>query len=166
MSDTEKEAFRQIGINLINEYRQQRGLKPIDWLAIDNPEASAFIRSIQLHEKTKKELQGVKQELHDLRQKVSDIASVYNKMAFTVTETEPHLSHYRVIIGFDKIADASMCHDRLVSLLDFLNPKPKPDPLVDVAKSLGYFNTVAQHWAGDVRAALDAVGFEITEKGQ
>ena len=67
MSDTEKEAFRQIGINLINEYRQQRGLKPIDWLVIDNPEASAFIRSIQLHEKTK-------QELADFKQEVSDVA--------------------------------------------------------------------------------------------
>jgi hypothetical protein len=43
-------------------------------------------------------------------------------------------------------------------------PKPKPDPLMEVAKSLGYFNTVAQHWAGDVRAALDALGFEIKEK--
>ena len=48
----------------------------------------------------------------------------------------------------------------------FIIPKPKPDPLVDVAKSLGYFNTTAQHWAGDVRAALDTLGFEIREKGQ
>jgi hypothetical protein len=153
----EKEVFRQKAIDLINEYRQVRGDRPIHFLPINTPEISAFIRSIQLHEKTK-------QELHDLQQKVGDIASAYNKMAFTVSE--PHLSGYRVIIGFDKSADASMCHDRLVELLDFLNPKPKPDPLVDVAKSLGYFNTVAQHWAGDVRAALDALGFEIREKGQ
>jgi len=138
----------------------------------------AICRAIEQHEATKLENE---QLLHDLerqmtianehvdeveayKQKVGDIASAYNKMAFTVTE--PHLSGYRVIIGFDKHADASMCHDRLVSLLDFLNPKPKPDPLVDVAKSLGYFNTIAQHWAGDVRAALDALGFEIREKGQ
>ena len=52
------------------------------------------------------------------------------------------------------------------TLASFVIFKPKPDPLVDVAKSLGYFNTVAQHWAGDVRAALDALGFEIREKGQ
>ena len=45
-------------------------------------------------------------------------------------------------------------------------PKPKPDPLVDVAESLGYFNTAAQGWAGDVRAALEARGLEIREKGQ
>ena len=157
MSDMEKEAFRQIGIDLINEYRQQRGLKPIDWLAIDNPEASAFIRSIQLHEKTKK-------ELHDLRQKVNDIASVYNKMAFTVTETEPHLSNYRVIIGFDKIADASMCHDRLLSLLDFLIPAPKPDPLVDVFCKGLWSEAGLSISTKEIRAALEARGLEIREK--
>lgn len=48
----------------------------------------------------------------------------------------------------------------------FIIPKPKPDPLADVAKMMGYFNTAAKHWAGDVRAALDALGFEIREKGQ
>jgi hypothetical protein len=52
------------------------------------------------------------------------------------------------------------------NLNSLIIPKPKPDPLVDVAKSLGYFNTTAQHWAGDVRAALDALGFEVREKGQ
>jgi len=45
-------------------------------------------------------------------------------------------------------------------------PKPKPDPLVEVAESLGYFNIAAQCWAGDVRAALEAHGLEIREKGQ
>jgi hypothetical protein len=52
------------------------------------------------------------------------------------------------------------------SLNRFIIPKPKPDPLVDVAKSLGVHKPAAQHWAGDVRAALDALGFEIREKGQ
>jgi hypothetical protein len=51
-------------------------------------------------------------------------------------------------------------------LKSFIIPKPKPDPLVDVAESLGYFNTAAQGWAGDVRAALEARGLEIREKGQ
>ena len=48
----------------------------------------------------------------------------------------------------------------------FIIHEPKPDPLVDVAKMMGYFNTTANHWAEDVRAALDALGFEIKEKGQ
>lgn len=118
----------------------------------------ALSRAIEQHEATE-------EELHDLRQKVNDIASVYNKMAFTVTETEPHLSHYRVIIGFDKSADASMCHDRLVSLLDFLNPAPKPDPLVEALAQLDFlpWKKLSGH-ADDFRAALDALGFEIREK--
>ena len=40
----------------------------------------------------------------------------------------------------------------------------KPDPLVEVAESLGYFNTAAQGWAGDVRASLEARGLEIRSK--
>lgn len=137
---------------LVNEVRREYPL-----VADFHATSIALIRSMKQHEATE-------EQLRDLRQKVNDIASVYNKMAFTVTETEPHLSHYRVIIGFDKSADASMCHDRLVSLLDFLNPKPKPDPLINVAKMLGYYNTAAKHLAGDIRAALDAAGFEIREK--
>jgi len=162
MTDIEpKEVFRQKAIDLINEYRQQRCERLIDFLPINTPEISAFIRSIQLHEKTK-------QELHDLHQKVSDIASAYDKMAFTVTETEPHLSNYRVIIGFYKSADASICHDRLVSLLDFLNPKPKPDPLVDVLNNIciATVEYPATEYARRIRAALEARGLEIREKGQ
>ena len=75
MSDMEKEVFRQIAIDLINEYRQQRGLSPINFFPIDTTVASAFIRSIQLHEKTKQELADCKQELSDFRQEVSDAAS-------------------------------------------------------------------------------------------
>ena len=160
MTDIEpKEVFRQKAIDLINEYRQVRGLRLCEYLEISSCEMSAFIRSIQLHEKTK-------QELHDLQQKVSDIASAYNQMAFTVSE--PHLSGYRVIIGFDKHAYASMCHDRLVSLLDFLNPKPKPDPLVEVLldMELSSDQEEGQHDAKWLRLKLDALGFEIREKGQ
>jgi hypothetical protein len=66
MTDIEpKEVFRQKAIDLINEYRQQRGDRPIQFLAINAPEISALIRSVQLHEKTK-------QELADFKQKVSD----------------------------------------------------------------------------------------------
>jgi len=55
--------------------------------------------------------------------------------------------------------------DEWVNLKSLIISKPKYDPLVDVAESLGYFNTAAQGWAGDVRAALDDLGFEIREKG-
>jgi hypothetical protein len=130
----EKEVFRQKAIDLINEYRQVRGDRPIQFLAINTPEISAFIRSIQLHEKTK-------QEFADFKQKVSDALVDY--------------------FGEHLVAEDG--GDTLASFVIF---KPKPDPLVNVAKSLGVHNPAAQHWAGDVRAALDALGFEIREKGQ
>lgn len=135
MSDLEKETFRQIGINLINEYRQQGGLSPIHFLPITTPEISAFIRSIQLHEKTKQELQDVKQGFDDFKQEVS-------------------VSVKRVQMGLDSVGD----------LYRFIIPESKPDPLLDVAKMMGYFNTAAEHWAGAVHVALDALGLEIREK--
>ena len=146
MADIEKEKFRQIGIGLINEYRQQSGFGPINWLAINTPEASAFIRSIQLHEKTKEELQGVKQEFDDFKQKVSD---VLEKQARDVQIQ--CVCHRITKVSFN-------------TLEQFIIPKPKPDPLINVAKMLGYYNTAAKDLAGDIRATLDAAGFEIREK--
>ena len=152
MSDTEKEAFRQIGMTLVNEYRQQRGLTPIRWLAIDTPEASAFIRSIQLHEKTKKELQGVKQELADYKQKVSDAVQSW------------------VDGGIDRSAYLWFRKN----LEQFIIPAPKPDPLVQAMEEvdIGAYAEIKVEYADSlrvdlvdrIRAALDALGFEIREK--
>ena len=142
MSDTEKEAFRQIGIDLINEYRVRGGFNPINWLAINTPEASAFIRSIQLHEKTKKELQATKQELSDYKQKVSD-----------VVEDVVHTLKGRDVYNLTR------------PLSQFIIPAPKPDPLVAVLEKMGWY--IAPNGPTDAenfRAALDALGFEIREK--
>ena len=150
MSDMEKEKFRQIGTDLINEYRVRGGLRPIDWLVIDTPEASAFIRSIQLHEKTKKELQGVKQELADFRQEVSDVASVcaqhFCKNSWTVGDRQDHID----------------------MLTQFIIPKPNPDPLVDVLLEMDLSSDPeeGQHDAKWLRIKLDALGFEIKEKSK
>ncbi|MCC3607431.1 MAG: hypothetical protein JGK24_30445 [Microcoleus sp. PH2017_29_MFU_D_A] len=111
MTDIEpKEKFRQIGIDLINEYRVRGGFKPIDWLAVITPETSAFIRSIQLHEKTKQELRDVKQELADFKQEVSDalVDSWYHNASGETLER-------------------------------FIIPKPKPDPLVEAMKKMGWY---------------------------
>lgn len=140
MSDIEKEKFRQIGMTLVNEYRQQRGLTLIRWLAIDTPEASAFIRSIQLHEKTKQELRDVKQELADFRQEVSDI-----------------VHHYVYACGGP---------DDWEKLTALIIPKPEPDPLVDVLLEMDLSSDLeeGQHDAKWLRIKLDALGFEIREK--
>ena len=75
-------------------------------------------------------------EQHEaFRQKVSDAAQEYAEAAYCMGWE-----------GFER----------------FIIPKPKPDPLVDVAKIMGYFNTAANAWAGDVRAALDALGLTVT----
>lgn len=136
MSDIEpKEVFRQKAIDLINEYRQQRGLMPIQFLEIITPEISAFIRSIQLHEKTKQELADFKQE-----------------------------------VGFALSNEWHNLHDGAKRNLDrFRIPLPKPDPLVEVIKAMQAEPTTyvtSEVYANRINAALDALGFEIREKGQ
>ena len=160
----EKEKFRQIGIDLINEYRQQRGIRLLDWLVIDTPETSAFIRSIQLHEKTKQELADCKQELSDFRQKVSGMGEAYIKHAFTVQEK--HLTGYKVTVGFENHDDAIAWFDQLLFFPEFIIPKPKPDPLVEVLLDMELSSDLeeGQHDAKWIRNKLDALGFEIREK--
>jgi hypothetical protein len=48
------------------------------------------------------------------------------------------------------------------SLNRFIIPKPKPDPLVEAMRHLDW----SDKYADPIRAALDALGFEIREKGQ
>ena len=138
MSDLETEKFRQIGIGLINEYRQQRGFGPISWLAINTPEVSAFIRSIQLHEKTKEELQGVKQELADFKQKVSDAVQSW------------------VDGGIDRSAYLWFRQN----LEQFITPAPKRQPVTEVWREL-FANSYNLYEFID---ALEARGLEIREK--
>ena len=129
-----KEVFRQKAIDLINEYRQQRGDRPIQFLEIITPEISAFIRSIQLHEKTK-------QEFADFKQEVSDALVDY--------------------FGEHLVAEDG--GDTLASFVIF---KPKPDPLVEATLQVFPNNPFAKEHSERIRAQLDALGFEIREKGQ
>lgn len=94
-------------------------------------------------------------------EQVKEMAALYARRAFATHG--PHLSGHGVIIGFDNRVDASDFFYTLLKLDDFI---PKPDPLVAVAESLGYFNTSAHAWANDARAALEAQGLEVKEKGQ
>ena len=49
------------------------------------------------------------------------------------------------------------------SLHHLILPKPKPDPLVEVAESMGYYDADAEDMAEELRAALKAQGLEIKE---
>ncbi len=93
---------------------------------------------------------------------VNELAAIYAKRAFTVSE--PHLSGYRVIIGFDRSADADAFFHSLPILSDFI-PKPKPDPLVEALDTIMWTVETPQ-MADEIRAALEARGLEIREKGQ
>jgi len=93
---------------------------------------------------------------------VNQLAAIYTKRAFTVSE--PHLSGYRILIGFDRSTDADAFFHSLPILTDFI---PKPDPLVQAMEKMGWY--IAPNGPTDAenfRAALDALGFEIREKGQ
>ena len=84
--------------------------------------------------------EATEQKLHDLRQEVSDIVDAYVRLN-----------------GFND-------WDRLINLII---PKPMPDPLVKAMEKMGWY--IAPNGPTDAenfRAALDALGFEIREKGQ
>ena len=84
--------------------------------------------------------EATEQKLHDFRQEVSDaveqadLLDIYGK------------------------AGAYLILQR------FIIPKPKPDPMVGVAESMGHYGDDAIDLAEEIRAALEARGFEIREK--
>lgn len=102
----------------------------------------------------------------EMRRHTSGIDRDYPSHEALCRAIEQHEA-FKQEVGFALSNEWHNLHDGAKRNLErFRIPLPKPDPLVDVAKSLGYFNTTAQHWAGDVREALDALGWEIREKGQ
>jgi hypothetical protein len=89
-----------------------------------------------------KQHEATKQELADFKQKVSDAAQ-------EATEIIDYWSGERA---------ETKC------LQDFIIPKPKPDPLVEALVATDGLEYEPQ--AEAIRAALDAIGFEIREKGK
>lgn len=94
------------------------------------------------------ELRATKKELADFRQEVSDVASVcaqhFCENSWTVGDRQDHID----------------------MLTQFIIPKPKPDPLVDVLLEMDLSSDLeeGQHDAKWLRIKLDALGFEIREK--
>ena len=83
------------------------------------------------------ELRATKQELHDYKQKVSDTLREYIECFSTP-------AWHR--------------------LYEFILPEPKPDPLVEATLQVFPDNPFAKEHSDRIRAALDALGFEIREK--
>jgi len=83
--------------------------------------------------------EATEQKLHDFHQEVGDIVEAYVN-ATSVDDWE--------------------------KLKTLIIPKPKPDPLVVLCDYIGLGHTDTEDMANDLRAALEAAGFEIREKGQ
>lgn len=104
--------------------------------------------------------EAAKQELHDLRRRVSDMASAYIKHAYTVQEK--HLTGYKVTVAFEEHDAAIAWFDQLLFLPEFIIPKP--DPIMAVCKAIGVGHNNTGEIADQMRSALDMLGFEIREK--
>lgn len=96
----------------------------------------ALCRAIEQHEAAEQELADVKQELSDYKQKVSDTLREYIECFSTP-------AWHR--------------------LYEFILPEPNPDPLVAALEGVT-FDHYPPNDAKTIRAALDALGFEIREK--
>ena len=113
------------------------------------------------------ELRATKQELHDLRRRVSDMASAYIKHAYTVQEK--HLTGYKVTVAFEEHDAAIAWFDQLLFLPEFVLPAVETDPLVEIFDEC--FNqdvlegeTWSEAMARKTKAALDMLGLEIRQK--
>lgn len=113
------------------------------------------------------ELRATKQELNDLRQRVSDMASAYIKHAYTVKKN--HLTGYKVTVGFERHDDATAWFDQLLFLPEFIIPAVETDPLVEIFDEC--FNqdvlegeTWSEAMARKTKAAMDARGLELRKK--
>jgi hypothetical protein len=80
--------------------------------------------------------EATEQKLHDFQQEVSDAVEEYYSRPY----------------DFPAISQS------------FIIPKPKPDPLVEIMEDYGWYGSPTA--ADNLRAALDARGLEIREKGQ
>lgn len=140
MSDIDQKALA-----LVNEVGKERGLA-LRSTKLDRtwPIPEALCRVIEAHEATKQELADCKQELNDYKQKVSDVASVcaqhFSKTSWTVADRQRHVD----------------------LLSQFIIPKPKPDPLVEVLEVVGFLPV--EDVAEAIRVALNAHGLQIVEK--
>jgi hypothetical protein len=83
--------------------------------------------------------EATEQKLHDFRQEVSDAVETYFKQ-------ENYLGKFNDTLG------------------RFIIPKPKPDPLLEAMKKAGWSDRDIYNAEPSLRAALDALGFEIREK--
>lgn len=116
----------------------------MDEVRKEHPSVSAYTLAVFAAQRAIDQCEATEQELHDFRQEVSDtVVSLCN------TTLAGH-SHHRV---------------REMLSRRFIIPTVEPDPLVAALEGVT-FDHYPPNDAKTIRAALDALGFEIREKGQ
>lgn len=150
MTDIEQKALA-----LLNEVLTEKGFGDDCRYAFIQPENDAhqaLCRAIERHEADK--------DAHATR-----LLAMHSRIA----QAEEQLETYK-----QKVSDAA---ERAVEVIDiwsgdrdgsdflqcFIIPKPKPDPLVEALDTIMWTVETSQ-MADEIRAALDALGFEIREK--
>jgi hypothetical protein len=86
--------------------------------------------------------EATERKLSDFQQKVSDIVRAYTQN----------------LVNYDE--------DALENLKTLIIPAPKRDPLEEVLQEIDHAAMWVDECAKEIRAALDARGLEIREKGQ
>ena len=130
--------IEQKALALVNEVARELGWgETKEIFSAGYTRNEALCRAIEQHEATKQELEATKQELSDFRQEVSD----------EIQSQPPAVRDY---------------------LGHFIIPAPKPDPLVEVLHEVdtGPEWDSPEDYCNKIRAALEARGLEIREKGQ
>jgi hypothetical protein len=111
-------------------------------------EQETFDKAIQSLRNANAELLATEQKLHDFQQEVSDA------VGDTLFMVKTHCDGEALALVSNR-------------LMRFIIPAPKPDLLVEAMKDLSWDEeTAAEEWAKDLRAALEARGLEIREKGE
>jgi hypothetical protein len=151
MTDIEAKALA-----LVNEVEREEGEKELTrrimrGLIMDE----ALCRAIEQHEAYKRELGAA------LRATSAACADHVK----TIIQLKQELADFK-----EEVSNAVVCYFSGVELDTrlhrFIIPKPKPDPLVEVCKGIGFGHTDIGDMAENLSIALDALGFEIREKGQ
>ena len=135
--------IEQKALALVNEAAEGLYYEPDDFETERRDVFKALCRAIEQHEFTKAAhaatIEGLLKSHEAFRQEVSDAVYAY-----------VHATGGGV--------------DEWENLKSLIIPKPKPDPLAQVLEDIGWGSDEEE--VGNLRAALEARGLEIREKGQ
>ena len=116
--------------------------------------ALALVREVQ-----------AERDLSDKRAVLREVSPHTEALCRAIEQHEAYQQKVSDAVGY-VIKFLGVRHWAETHLKEFIIPAPKPDPLVAVMKEAGWSDRDIYNAETSLRAALDALGFEIREKGQ